>query len=265
MKNTTYFVRIGIAYILLSFLIFIGCNNGPKVIKSSASSGEKDKQSLPGIFASETNMTAASQSPVEEEVHTVVINEVLPTERYVYLNVTEGTEKFWIATSKQEVKVGATYFYKGGLLKTDFESKEYNRVFDKIYLVPSIVDANHAQAVDMANATAAPNATGPETKIAKLVPGASVKIADLVSNKKKYANQTIQVTGECTKLNPNIMGRNWIHLKDGSKDQYDFVITSAIPVPVGQMVTMVGTVILDKDFGAGYRYDLILENATIAQ
>ena len=61
------------------------------------------------------------------------------------------------------------------------------------------------------------------------------------------------------------MGRNWIHIKDGSKDDYDLVITSNTFVQEGSMITMKATVTLNKDFGAGYKYDLILENGIIVQ
>ncbi|MCB0471462.1 MAG: hypothetical protein KDC56_00225, partial [Flavobacteriaceae bacterium] len=60
-----------------------------------------------------------------------------------------------------------------------------------------------------------------------------------------------------------IMDRNWIHLRDGSKDDYDLVITSTEFVPEGTVVTMKGVVTLNKDFGAGYSYDLILENGSV--
>jgi hypothetical protein len=59
------------------------------------------------------------------------------------------------------------------------------------------------------------------------------------------------------------MDRNWIHIKDGSKDDYDLVITSDVFVPEGSVVTMKAQVSLNKDFGAGYKYDLILENGIL--
>ena len=59
------------------------------------------------------------------------------------------------------------------------------------------------------------------------------------------------------------MGRNWIHLRDGSQDDYDFVVTSSSMIPEGHVVTLSGTLNLDKDFGAGYRYDIIVENAQV--
>ena len=61
------------------------------------------------------------------------------------------------------------------------------------------------------------------------------------------------------------MGKNWIHLKDGSQDDFDLVITSDALVDVGSVVTIKAEVVLNKDFGAGYKYDLILENGSIVK
>jgi hypothetical protein len=59
------------------------------------------------------------------------------------------------------------------------------------------------------------------------------------------------------------MNRNWIHIKDGSKDDYDLVITSDTYVAEGTVITMKALVTLNKDFGAGYTYDLILEDGVL--
>ena len=188
------------------------------------------------------------------------MEEVLPTDKYVFLRVAEKGEEFWIATGKQEVKVGGTYFYRNGLLKQNFESKTYNRIFDKIYLVSNIVSADHG-----ANPNAQITTNSPDSKTGSGViqkPG-SIKLAEIIADPGKYENQIVQVSGKCVKINPNIMGRNWIHLKDGSQDDYDFVITSNVPVPEGQVVTMTGVVRLNKDFGAGYTYEIIVENAEL--
>ena len=61
------------------------------------------------------------------------------------------------------------------------------------------------------------------------------------------------------------MGRNWIHLNDGSSKKYDLVITSANAVEIGENFTMTGTVVLEKDFGAGYKYDILLENGLLVR
>ena len=61
------------------------------------------------------------------------------------------------------------------------------------------------------------------------------------------------------------MGHNWIHLIDGSKDDFDLVITSDALVTVGNVVTMKGVVAINKDFGAGYSYELIIEEGVVVE
>jgi hypothetical protein len=97
----------------------------------------------------------------------------------------------------------------------------------------------------------------------KITVDGSISIAELVQNANKYENKTVQISGECTKVNYNIMGRNWIHLKDGSQDDFDLVVTSEENPSAGQILTMQGVVIRGKDFGAGYQYELILEQGKI--
>ena len=93
----------------------------------------------------------------------------------------------------------------------------------------------------------------------------SIKIANLVKDPKKYEGKTIQLDGICTKINAGIMDRNWIHIKDGSQDDFDLVITTDAYVPEGAAFTMKAVVVLNKDFGAGYKYDLILEQGVIVK
>lgn len=206
-----------------------------------------------------------------DDLHTVKVNEVLKTDKYLYINVSEkgAVEPFWIATRIMDVKVGETYFYKGGLLKTDFESKDFNKVFAKIYLVSSdLVLANHASNPEFQNKDGVVKEQKVVTNTTKttqkqVAVKGSIKIADLVKNAKKYAGKTVQISGTCKKLNASIMGKNWIHLTDGSNDSYDLVVTSAELVNEGDFVTIKAIVTLNKDFGAGYKYDLILEEGTI--
>lgn len=253
--------------IIITTICFLSsCDRGPKVISTPVNESKGQSQSNTGIFSDNTTRESngTNIAPVATDLHTVEVLEVLPTDKYVYMRVEENGEEFWVATGKQEVKIGEKYFYKNGLLKRNFESKEYNRVFDKVYLVSNIVPANHGGNTS-ATTTSSNNENKNSTKIdvkTIVVPG-SIKISEIVNNPQKYDGKTVQVSGTCTKINPNIMGRNWIHLKDGSADDYDFVITSDAAIPEGHTVTMKGTVALDKDFGAGYMYELIVENGEI--
>ena len=152
------------------------------------------------------------------------------------------------------------YFFRDGLLKTNFESREHKKTFDKIFFVSKLVPADHGNS-SPSSAGSSPISV-PDKKIDRK---GSVKISDLIASPKKYTGKTIQVSGKCVKININIMGRNWIHINDGTTEKYDLVITSASAVQVGQNCTITGTVVLDKDFGSGYRYDILLENGVLVK
>ena len=191
------------------------------------------------------------------QVHQVVANEILNTDRYTYLYVTEGNRKFWLATSKMDAKKGRSYMYSGGLMKVNFESLEFKRNFDTIYLVSQVIDASmhtannplpqDIDAEQITNKTPLPEIKG------------SVKIADLLKNKAKYKDKIITVTGAVTKVNNGIMGKNWVHIRD--KSGKDLTITTNSVVNVSDAVAFKGKITLDKDFGAGYKYDIIMEEA----
>ncbi len=256
---------------LVTILLVTSCNNNPKVISPTAENDSSVKSS--GIFTENTNpnnINNSESAAFGDELHKVVVNEVLPTSKYVYLNVNEGDKQYWIATGKKEIEKGETYYYKRGLLKTNFESKEYNRVFETVYLVTNLVAEIHGNSTE--NLIASNTKTKQYEPVKEDIPmrtdkviqqTGSMKIADLVSDPKKYEGKTVRLTGTCTKINAGIMNRNWIHLKDGSNDDFDLVITSDAFVPEGSTVTIEALVVLDKDFGAGYIYEIILENGVI--
>jgi hypothetical protein len=102
----------------------------------------------------------------------------------------------------------------------------------------------------------------------KIEPAEGVTIlSDLFANKKNFSGKTIKVKGKITKVNPSIMGKNWIHIQDGTsfEDQYDLTITSDFIPEVGTIITVEGKIALDKDFGYGYTYPVLLEEGKLIQ
>jgi len=190
------------------------------------------------------------------------ILEVLNTKRYSYLRVKAVDEEYWIATSRKEFLKGGEIQFRGGLLKSGFKSIEYDRVFDRLYLVSEIRVGNNA--IDKIEIQADISSAEIEAISPPNLEGV-VKIASIVANPSAYANMEIKVYGEVIKVNTNIMNRNWIHIKDGSADKFDFVLTSNSAVPVGHSVLFEGVLSTNKDFGAGYSYSIILEGAKISK
>jgi hypothetical protein len=99
------------------------------------------------------------------------------------------------------------------------------------------------------------------------VPEGGMSVADVWARRNELAGQEVTVRGRVTKYNGGIMGRNWIHLQDGSGSEvdgtHDLVVTSDAGIAVGNIITITGTVVLNQDFGSGYSYPLLVEKASI--
>jgi hypothetical protein len=98
-------------------------------------------------------------------------------------------------------------------------------------------------------------------------PDDSKTVEQIYNERVSLAGKTVKVKGKVVKINQNIMNRNWIHLQDGTGDESssDLVVTSQNVVAVGDIVTAEGIVASDKDFGAGYFFAVIVEDATIVK
>lgn len=246
----------GVAFII--GFSMIACTSKPKVIEGQP----VDVGAPVGRIESPNDQTTETDETLEE--HKVVVEETLNTERYTYLNVSENGEKFWIAIPRKEIKIGGTYYYKGGLLKRNFQSKEYNRVFETLYLVSDVIPYSpDSEMVPMAAGGSTEPTVHNHPPINVEPTTGAIKLSALFSDPAKFQGKQVKVTGKCVKVNPMIMGRNWVHIQDGSGDNLDLTVTTTDNVPMGAIVSLEGIIALDKDFGAGYRYDVIMENASL--
>jgi hypothetical protein len=238
-KPTLFRIKL----LVISLLILCGCRDDGKVIEAKGSDYSKT-----GIFSDNQYVESSNSDSLRSDSYKVKALEVLQTSKYSYLKVEgEGDdlrvgEPYWIATLKNDFNVGEEYLYTGRLLKKDFESKEFNRMFDKIYLVSFIEKANGLI-------------------LSKSTIEDIVTIAELVASPLSFTGKKVRVRGQVVKVNDAIMERNWIHLVDGSADDYDFVITSNVSVPLGHAMAFEGVITTNKDFGAGYKYELLMEDA----
>ncbi|MDO9614039.1 MAG: nucleotide-binding protein, partial [Bacteroidota bacterium] len=94
-----------------------------------------------------------------------------------------------------------------------------------------------------------------------------LSIAKLYSNRNDYAGKIIKMKGQVVKVNEEVMGKNWIHIQDGTKDgeNFDLTITTLDKAAVDEVVTFEGTITLNKDFGYGYSYEVIMEDAKLVK
>ncbi len=196
-------------------------------------------------------------------VHKVTAEEVVQSSNYTYLRVSEDSKETWIAISRREVEAGKSYYYEPSIEMTDFVSKELKRTFKSIVFVDKFSDQPiTAMKVNLDN-TSKGNQPAVSKDGIKVEPAAGgITIAELYAKKDSYAGKTVKIRGEVVKFSPEIMGKNWVHLQDGtnSNGAFDITITTGDVTKIGDVVTFEGSVTLKKDFGAGYFYEVIVEN-----
>jgi hypothetical protein len=92
-----------------------------------------------------------------------------------------------------------------------------------------------------------------------------VTVAELFATKDQLAGQPVTLRGKVVKVNAGIMGTNWLHVRDGSGEEgsNNITITTGQMADVGDLVLVTGVLTVNKDFGMGYQYDAIIENAEV--
>lgn len=197
------------------------------------------------------------------DVHTAVVQEVIQGQSYTYLKVKNGDTIDWIATGKTEMAVGETITFQKTLEMTNFTSKELERTFETIYFVGRIEKESSPSASEQTpeNPHQKPSVEKKAISIESVEGG--ISIAELFSNRDAYANKVVRIKGQVTKVNLSIMGKNWVHLQDGTgdADSNDLLVTTQEKAALGDIVIFEGTIVLNKDFGSGYSYDVLMEDA----
>ena len=189
-------------------------------------------------------------------VHQAKIKETLNSGGYTYMKVTDAKHTYWIAMTHRNVKVGDTIEFSDQGWMKNFHSKTLNRTFAKILFAGDVQKPILAHEVQNMKA----NIMHSKYKTNK-----TVTIAELFKNRDTYVGKTVTVRAKVTKVSREIMGLNWVHMEDGSRfmNMDDLVFTSKqTPPKAGDIVYATGTAVKDKDFGYGYFYPLIIQNAT---
>jgi len=218
------------------------------------------------ILAASCKSKSKADENLAPNVHKAKVEEVLQTSSYTYLRMSEDEKECWIAIIKRDVEKGKPYYYEMGAEMTNFVSKELKRTFPSIIFVDKFSD----QPIVAGKITLADSAKGKQAPIAKeglkVDPAKDgITIAELFANKDKYAGKSVKIRGEVVKFSADIMGKNWAHIQDGTNNQgsFDLTITTKETTKLGEVVTFEGTIALKKDFGAGYLYEVIMENAKL--
>ena len=232
-------MRLLLNILTATFLLTVGCNSDEQ---------DQTKDSV--------------TDEIKKEAHIAMVVDKINTSNYTYLQVSENKENYWIAVPLMEIEIGETVYFSKFMEMKNFKSETIDRTFNSVLFV------------DDARKSATPDHMKQVHSGAMTIPKQSVKIEPLedgytvekiYSNKDELNGKNVTVRGKVVKYNPKIMNRNWIHIQDGtgSDNDYDLVVTSADEIKVGDIVIVEGTVSIEKDFGAGYFFPVLVEDAKI--
>jgi len=263
---------------------------------------------------------AAASAPAHVQdtaVHKGKVTATMDAGGYTYVEFEENGKKVWAAGPVTKVAVGDMIELSGAMPMQDFTSKTLNKTFALIYFAGSIQKVNSAGKAGLVVADGAgaagtagaatggqlpaghvqipikdiPSKTAPITIKAGSVVKADggFTVAECYAQKKTLNGKSVKVRGRVVKFSAEIMGKNWLHLQDGTGDPVDsaakrglvvadgaanpagaaaggtndLTVTTAQAAAVGDLVLITGTLAADKDFGSGYAYSVIVENAAI--
>jgi len=201
--------------------------------------------------------------------HKIVVNEVVQASAYTYLKVSENSTEYWIAVTKLNAQIGESYFYDSALEMTNFESKDLGRTFDKVYFVTQLssqpVNSQQPMPGNAGHSGKAKIALKSDISVTPINGG--ITIAELYKNRSSYAGIKVKIRGQVVKVNKQVMGKNWVHIQDGTvfSENFDLTITTQENVEINEVVAFEGIINLSKDFGAGYVYEVIMEDAVITK
>lgn len=243
-----------------------------------------------------------AQVPEETALQGKVL-ETMNAGGYTYLHLDSQRGKVWVAIPETRVEVGEEVSSAPGMVMRNFTSKTLGRSFESIVFSPGLGAVlsgtpaapaqrqndgdSFSQALEAeARASGRPHAAGSATmaqgnsvgSAGAIVPSAAIKVdkapgsdsysvGEIFTQARQLDGRKVRVRGKVMKNSRMIMDRNWLHLQDGTgdpdKQQHDLVVTTTDDAAEGDIITVWGTVAADRDFGSGYSYQVLIENATV--
>ena len=241
------------------------------------------KQPLPApAMTSEPRPAAAA--PAQVDVIRGKIVEKIDASQYTYLRLKTAEGEAWTAVPKTAKSVGETAGIVAPMWMENFKSDTLGRSWERIAFgtlegeapaeaAPPARPAAGPGAGMFAAAAAAMPVAHPATAPVDPVPLAVAKasgpqgrtIADIYARKVQLKDKTVSVRGKVVKATNGVLGKNWLHLRDGTGKggSDDLAVASNDTASVGETVVISGLVHLDRDLGSGYHYDVLVEDARV--
>jgi hypothetical protein len=220
----------------------------------------------------------ALAAPVPEGMVRGTVLETMDAAGYTYVLLDTAEGPRWVATQQTPVAVNDIVQTNQGMMMQEFTSQSLDRTFEVIYfsdalqnLSTTTLPAGHPDTAlppGHPTTTMASDAAGSvvgDVAVAAVEEGKN--IAWVNASKDSLAGQSVSLRGKVVKFNANILGTNWLHIQDGSGSaadgNNDLAVTSGAEAAVGDTVVVTGKIVLDKDFGAGYSYPVLMEDASL--
>lgn len=200
---------------------------------------------------------------------------------YSYFLLEKEGKKTWVAAPPTEGKIGETLSFQPGFEMKSFKSKTLDRTFESIIFTdgPASGDAKadqdllnkkaHAGLAKDAAKSADQAGKSLDVTVAKAAAPNGFTVAELYAKSGELNGREVVVQGRVVKVSRQIMGKNWVHLQDGSGDAAagtsNLVTTTKDSAAVGDLVVATGTLAKDKDFGGGYQYSVIIEETKLVK
>lgn len=194
--------------------------------------------------------------------------EIKNVDAYTYLRLKTKDGETWAAVNKTPVKKGQRVEISNPMVMQNFESKTLKKTFDRI--VFGSLGGPNAQVGSGTAKAHGGQAAAPVKAIAKVAKasGPDAKTVDeVILGKAALKDKTVVLRGQAVKVTSGVMGKNWVHVQDGSgtaaAGTHDILITTTDNVAVGDIITAKGTVRTDVNLGSGYAFEVLIENVSI--
>lgn len=189
---------------------------------------------------------------------------------YSYLRIQSAGGEVWAAVPEIKAEKGSDVTVFNAMQMNNFESKTLKRTFEVVYFGTTAPPASADAPVPAGHPTAAEGpADTPDVKVEKASGADARTISEVYEQKASLKEKSVTVRGKVVKFNAEVMGKNWLHLRDGSGNteakNNDLTVTTNDTVKVGDVIQVKGVVKVDKDFGSGYTYAVIVEEAKVSK
>ena len=245
-------------FMLVGFMVFAGSMNISYAQPTMAAEPHSD-----------------TSSNEETDILTGKIVETMNSSGYTYFSIKSDGKEVWVAVPEMKLKVGQEVSFRSGNVMAKFESRTLGRKFNTIIFTSALLGEAEEKAetpaaempVDSKHGAASSDKKIEKVKVEKVSGPNAYTVAELYAKNSELDTKSIVLKGQVVKVGLKIMGKNWIHIQDGSgsaSDKTNDIIVTSQDVPeVGSIVTVNGTLSKDRDFGMGYFYAVIIEEGSI--